>query len=74
MLSDHCLSVCPVLSRGQTVVWIKMNLGIQVGLGPGHIVSDGDLAPPKKGTAPNLRSISAVAKWLDGLRCHLVRR
>ena len=26
-----------------------MKLGIQVGLGPGHTVSDGDPAPPRKG-------------------------
>jgi len=49
MLSDH-LSVCPVLSVtlvhcGQTVRWIKMKLIVQVGLGPGHIVLDGDPAP-----------------------------
>jgi len=49
-----CLSVLSVLSVtlmycGQTVEWIKMKLGMQVGLGPGHIVLDGDpaLAPPK---------------------------
>jgi len=29
-----------------------MKLGMQVGLGPGHIVLDGDPAPPKRGTAP----------------------
>ena len=52
-----CLSVC-VLSVtlvycGQTVGWIKMKLGTQVGLGPGHIVLDGDPAPPPpKGRAP----------------------
>ena len=48
MLSDRCLTVClSVLSVclsvtlvycGQTVGWIKMKLGMQVGLGPGHIV------------------------------------
>jgi len=37
MLSDRCLSVCLVLSVmlvycGQTVRWIKMKLGMQVGL------------------------------------------
>jgi len=38
---------------GQTVEWIKMNLGMQVGLGPGHIVLDGYPVPlPQKGTAP----------------------
>ena len=45
-----CLYVCPVLSVtlvycGQTVGWIKMKLGMQVGLGPGHILLDGDSAP-----------------------------
>jgi len=51
-----------------------MKLGMQVGLGPGHIVLDGDPAPlPKRGTAPpNCRPISVAAKWLHGIRCHLV--
>jgi len=31
---------------GQTVGRIKMKLGMQVSLGPGHIVLDGDPAPP----------------------------
>jgi len=59
MLSVRCLSVlsCPVLSVtfvhcGQAVGRIKMELGMQVGLGPGHIVLDGDPAPPpQRGTA-----------------------
>ena len=56
VLSDS-LSVCPVLSVtlvycGQTVGWIKMKLGMQVGLGPGHIVLGGDPAPlPQRGRA-----------------------
>jgi len=33
---------------GQTVGWIKMKLGMEVGLSPGHIVLDRD--PPKRGT------------------------
>jgi len=42
-----------VIYFGQTVGWIKMKLGMQVGLGPGDIVLDGDPAlPSKKGTAP----------------------
>jgi len=50
--------VCPVLSVtlvycGQTVGWIKIQLGVEVGLGPGHIALDGDPAPlPQRGTAP----------------------
>jgi len=31
---------------GQTVEWIQMPLGTEVGLGPGDIVLDGDPAPP----------------------------
>jgi len=30
---------------GQTAGWIKVALGIEVGLGPGNIVLDGDTAP-----------------------------
>ena len=39
---------------GLTAEWIKMPLGMDVGLGPGHIVLDGDPAPPpqKGGTPP----------------------
>ena len=44
------LSVLSVMSVycGQTVGWIKMKLGVQVGLCPGHIVLDGLQLPPKK--------------------------
>jgi len=31
---------------GQTAGWIKMPLGMKVGLGPGDIMLDGDPAPP----------------------------
>ena len=38
---------------GQTALWIKVALGMEVGLGPGHIVLDGDPAPlPKNGAEP----------------------
>ena len=62
---------------GQTAGWIKMALGMEMGLGPGHNVLDGDSAPPprKKGAQPpNFWPISIVAKWLDESRCHLVGR
>jgi len=46
-----CLSKT-VVYCGQTVRWIKMKLGTQVGLGPVHIVLDGDQAvPPQRVTA-----------------------
>jgi len=84
MLLDHYLS-CPFLSCavlsvclsvttvycGQTVGWINMPLGREVGLGLGDIVLDGDPVPPiipeKGGTAaPTFRPVSIVAKRLDG--------
>jgi len=38
---------------GQTAGWIKMSIGMQVGLGPSDIVLDGDpAAPPEKGAEP----------------------
>jgi len=40
-----CLYVTLVYC-GQTVGRIKMKLSMQVGLGPGHYVLDGDPAPP----------------------------
>ena len=58
--------------------WIDMTLGMEVGLGAGHIVLDEDPAPLPKGggqTAPNFRPISIVAKALDASsRCHLLWR
>jgi len=33
---------------GQTAEWTKMSLDMAVGLGPGHIVLDGDPAPPQQ--------------------------
>jgi len=43
-----------------------MKLGMKVGLGAGHIVLDGDPAPPKRGTASSFRPMFIVAKRLDG--------
>ena len=42
--------VCPLMSVycGQMVAWIRMKLGMQVCLGPGHILLDGDPAPPSQ--------------------------
>ena len=43
-----------------------MKLGMEVVLGPGHIVLDGDPAPPKRSTAPPIFGLSAQATVLDG--------
>ena len=54
---------------GHMVGWIRMSLGTEVGLGPGHIVLDGYMQaqlPPKKGAQiPNFWPMSVVTKWLD---------
>jgi len=55
---------------GQTVGWIKMKLGIQVGLGLDHTVLDGDPAlPPQRGsfppfTAPANICCGQMAAWI----------
>ena len=70
---------------GQTVGWIKMKLGMWIGLGPSYTVLDGNSAPARKGAQQpprtfeirrpyNPRLMSIVTKRLDGSRCHLVRR
>ena len=55
---------------GQTAGWIKMPRGVEVGLGPGHIVLDGDPAPAKKWHSTHLTfwPMSTVARRLDGSR------
>jgi len=72
MLSDRCLSVLSVLSVtlvycGQTVGWIKMKLGMQVGLGPGHIVLDGTQLPSPKGAQPPIFGLYLLRSnsWMD---------
>jgi len=68
MLSD----CCPVLSVmlvycGQTVGWIKMKLGMQVGLGPGHVVLDGyPASPPSKGHSPPIFIFGPYLLWPNG--------
>jgi len=50
------------------VGWIKMKLGMQVGLGLRHIVLDGDLAhPPPKGDSPQILAhicCGQMAGWI----------
>jgi len=63
MLSDrcHCLSVCRsvmLVYNGQTVAWIKMSLGMEVGLAPGHMVLGKDPALS--------RHFSARLLWPNG--------
>ena len=65
-----CLSVT-LVCYGQTVRWIKMPLGTEVGFSP-----DGEGTQfPSQGAwrPPHFRPMSIVAKRLDGSSCHLVR-
>jgi len=70
MLSVRCLSVLSVtlVYCGQTVGRIKMKFGIQVDLGPGHIVLGGDPAvPPHKGAPPQFSvhiCCGQMAAWI----------
>jgi len=56
VLSDRCLSVLSVtlVYCGQTVGWIKMKLGMEVGLNPCHIVLDGTQPPKGQGHSPSI--------------------
>jgi len=63
-----CLSVClsvTLVYCSQTVGWIKIPLGREVGFGIGHIVLDGDQAPPHHGrgtTSYTVRPMSIVGQ------------
>jgi len=77
MLSVHCLSVLSILFvylsvtlvyYGQTIGWIKIKLGMKVGLSPGHIVLDGDPALPfPKGHSRPIFGpcLLRLKSWLD---------
>ena len=44
-----------------------MPLGMEVGIGPGHIVLDGDPAPPKRGIVPQYSAhicFGQTAVWI----------
>ena len=74
MLSVRCLSVClsaTLVYCGQTVGRIKMKLGSQVGLRPGHIVLGGDQAPPtqKEGRAPPTQKRGKAPKFSAHVYC-----
>jgi len=71
MLSDHCPVCLSVLSVtlvycGQMVEWMKMKVGMEVGLGPGHIVLDGDPAPPCQKKGHSSPQFFAHVLWPNG--------
>jgi len=65
---------CPVVSClrvtlvycGRTVGWIKVKLGKEVAFDPGHVVLDGDPAPPKGAQSANFGSCPLWPNgWMD---------
>jgi len=60
----HTLSFLAQICCGQTAGWIKMPLGVEVGLGQGNIVLDGDPAPPKNGHSTPL--LGPYLLWPNG--------
>jgi len=48
-IKGHSPQFSAIVHCGQTAGWTKMPLGVEVDLGPGHIVLDGDPARPRKG-------------------------
>ena len=74
--SDRCLSCLSVMSVtlvycGQTVGWVKMPLGMVVGLSPGHIVLDGQPALSPKEHSPHFLPISVVVKAAGWIKVSL---
>ena len=69
------LSVCDVRALWPNGWTDQDETCVQVGLSPGHIVLDGDPAPPppKGAQPPNFPPMFIVAKRLNGSRCHLAR-
>jgi len=55
---------------GQMAAGIKIPVGMEVGLGPGNFVLDGDLAPPssfpKRGRSPPPQKIGPSLLWPNG--------
>jgi len=51
-----------------------MPLGTEVYVGAGDVVGWGRMSPLKGSQPPSFRFVSIVAKQLDGLKRHLVRK
>ena len=61
-----CLSVCGLVYCGQTVGWIKMPLGTEVGFDPGDIVVDGDPAHPTERGVQQPPLFGSCLLWPNG--------
>ena len=75
-LNLSCLSVLSVtlVYCSQTVGWIRMSLGLEVGLRPGHIVLDGDLAHfPQRSKASRFSAHVCLGQTAGWIKMHLGR-
>ena len=54
------------LCCGQTAGWIKLPLGMEVGRSPGHVVLDGNPAPPRNGPSSPLPTFDPCLLWPNG--------
>ena len=71
----HAVLSVTLVDCRQTVRWIKMKLGTEVGLGPATLYSMRTQLPSPKGAQPPFSAhVCCLAKWLDGSRSHLIRR
>jgi len=61
MLLDRYLCLVTLVYCGQTVGWVKMPLGMEVGLAPCHIVLHGGPAPHGKGYS----SLHTLSRFTD---------
>jgi len=65
----HSPQVLAHICGSQMAVWIKVSLGMELGLGPGDFVLDGDAAPPPQngGGAPKFSAhvyCGQTAGWM----------
>jgi len=51
---------------GQMAAWIKMSLGMELGIDPGDFVLDGDPAPPPKKGGGSLQIFGPCLLWPNG--------
>jgi len=59
---------------GQTVGWMNTPLVMEVGLRPGHLVLDGDLAPPKGHNSPQFSIHVYCGQTAGWIKMPLIRR
>ena len=65
-LKGHSPQFSANVRCGQTAGWTKMPIGMEVGLGPGDFVFDGDPATPEKKAHPPPSNFGLCLLWPNG--------